>query len=197
MNLEFIKIDDRAVLPSKKYATDACFDINAIWFEKKDFTVIAHTGLRCNIPVGYELQVRSRSGMAANGVFVVNAPGCCDAGYTGELMVILGSITGQAPYMPTGSKYEIKCANMEFKSGDRIAQICLVPVLSVTPVFVDDVVKSDRGDKGIGSTGVSADRLPQSDPSSILKSLDEIDAILEEADAEDRIDSVKDSGVRS
>ena len=197
MNLEFIKIDEKAILPSKKYASDACFDINAVWFEKKDFTVIAHTGLKCNIPKGYELQIRSRSGMAAGGVFVVNAPGCCDAGYTGELMVIIGSITGQAPYMPTGSKYEIKCANMEFKSGDRIAQICLVPVLDVTPVFVDDVVKSDRGENGIGSTGFSASSLPPSDPNSILKSLDEIDAIIKEADAEDRIDATKDRGVRS
>lgn len=192
MNLEFIKIDEKAVLPSKKYETDACFDINAVWFEKKDFTVIAHTGLRCNIPVGYELQVRSRSGMAAGGVFVVNAPGCCDPGYTGELMVILGSLTGQAPYMPTGSKYNIKCANMDFAAGDRIAQICLTPIIPVTPVFVEEVVKSDRGDKGIGSTGFK-----QSDPDGIMERLDAIDAILKESENEDSRDVAKDSGVRS
>jgi dUTP pyrophosphatase len=179
MKLEFIKIDPNAELPRKAHADDACFDIAALWYEKKDFTVICHTGLRVNVPKGYELQVRSRSGMASNGVFVVNSPGCVDSGYTGEVMVILGSITGQSPYLPS-NKWSCKVANLELYSGSRVAQVCLVPVTPVEVVEGFDVVESGRGESGIGSTG-------------ILESLDEIDRLLDE----DSEYTTKDSGVSS
>lgn len=179
MKLEFIKIDPNAELPRKAHADDACFDVSALWYEKKDFTVVCHTGLRVNVPKGYELQVRSRSGMASNGVFVVNSPGCVDSGYMGELMVILGSITGQAPYLPS-NKWSCKVANLEFGWGSRVAQVCLVPVTPVEVVEGFDVVSSDRGESGIGSTG-------------IMESLDAIDALLNE----DSQYTAEDSGVSS
>jgi dUTP pyrophosphatase len=181
MKVDFIKIDPNAELPRKAHSGDACFDINALWFEKKDFTVICHTGLKCNVPAGYEMQVRSRSGMAASGVFVVNSPGCVDSGYNGEIMVILGSITGQAPYLPS-NKWSCKVANMDLQSGSRVAQICFVPVVPVQLVEAFEVVESDRGESGIGSTG-------------ILESLDAIDSILKEDDDEDTKPTAKDSGV--
>lgn len=97
------------------------------------------TGLFLEIPEGYEVQVRSRSGLAfKSGVYVLNAPGTIDADYRGEVGVILAN-AGE----------EIFTVNR----GDRVAQLILSPV---TRLYWDEVPQlntSDRGQGGFGSTG--------------------------------------------
>lgn len=98
------------------------------------------TGLRVEIPYGYEIQVRPRSGLAKNyGITVLNSPGTIDADYRGEIGVILIN-HGQYDF--------------EIKSGDRIAQLVVAPVERIQWQAVGSLDSSTkRGEKGFGSTG--------------------------------------------
>ena len=105
---------------------------------------LIHTGIKVNIPEGYEIQVRPRSGLAfKHGITVLNAPGTIDSDYTGEIGVIL---------------YNTSEFNFEVKKGDRIAQLVLSEVVKPNFVVVDcitDSTEEGRGSNGFGSTGVS------------------------------------------
>lgn len=104
--------------------------------------VLIPTGIKMNIPEGYEIQVRPRSGISAKtGLFVCNAPGTVDSNYVGELKIIL---------MNLGNKEEIIAHN------DRIAQLVLCKVTSVkiSKIEEDDLKKTDRSYLGFGSTGL-------------------------------------------
>lgn len=99
------------------------------------------TGLRIALPEGYEAQVRPRSGLAVkHGIGMVNAPGTIDSDYRGEIHAILINWGSDA---------------VEFRKGDRVAQIVIAPVVQATWVEVDSLDATDRGEGGFGSTGVS------------------------------------------
>lgn len=92
------------------------------------------------IPYGYEAQIRPRSGLAKNnGITVLNSPGTIDAGYRGEIKVIM-----------------INHSENEFiiKPGDKIAQLVIAPVLNITFVETDNLNTTQRGANGFGSTGI-------------------------------------------
>ncbi len=98
------------------------------------------TGLYVEIPVGYEGQVRARSGLALkHGVMLPNAPGTIDADYRGELQVILGNC-GREPYTIT--------------RGLRFAQLVISPVAHVAVVPAEELAGTQRGTGGFGHTGV-------------------------------------------
>lgn len=99
------------------------------------------TGFCFEIPKGYEVQVRSRSGLAIkHGVFVLNSPGTIDADYRGEVKVILAN-AGSAPFT--------------IKRGDRIAQLVVAPVANnIDFAESGSVSKTARGSGGFGHTGV-------------------------------------------
>lgn len=97
------------------------------------------TGLKIALPIGYELQIRPRSGLALrSGVTCLNAPGTVDADYRGELGVIL-----------------INLGNEDFvvHRGDRVAQMILTQYSSITWTLCDGLDATPRGEKGFGSTG--------------------------------------------
>jgi dUTP pyrophosphatase len=97
------------------------------------------TGLRMELPAGYEAQVRPRSGLAAShGVTLLNSPGTIDADYRGEVRVVLVNL-GQARFTIT--------------RGMRIAQIVVSPVVRAAFVAVDELSDSRRGESGFGSSG--------------------------------------------
>jgi dUTP pyrophosphatase len=102
------------------------------------------TGLYFEIPAGFELQVRSRSGLALkNGIMVLNSPGTVDSGYRGEVGVILYNTDKSTPFY--------------IHKGDRIAQgvIAAVQTMNKTKfVKTDSLSNSQRGSGGFGSTGV-------------------------------------------
>lgn len=98
------------------------------------------TGLYFEIPQGYEIQVRPRSGLAAkNGITVLNTPGTIDSDYRGELRVILINLGEQ---------------DFTINNGDRIAQIIVSPVTTADFTLTDSLSDTQRGEKGFGSTGV-------------------------------------------
>lgn len=97
------------------------------------------TGFAVEVPEGYEMQVRSRSGLAAKqGVHVLNAPGTIDSDYRGEIFVILHN---------TSKK------DFDVSRGERIAQIILKPVERFDVAEVDELSDTARGEGGLGSTG--------------------------------------------
>ena len=97
------------------------------------------TGLRLEIPVGYEGQVRPRSGLAAkHAIGVPNAPGTIDADYRGEVKVLLVNL-GRSPY--------------HVQRGDRIAQLVIAPVVRAAIEVVASLTTTARGDGGFGHTG--------------------------------------------
>lgn len=99
------------------------------------------TGLFVEIPRGNEIQVRPRSGLAANhGISVLNTPGTIDADYRGEIKVILVNLSKD---------------QFTINPGDRIAQIILASVGKLEWKQVDELEPSDRGEGGFGSTGKS------------------------------------------
>ncbi len=136
-----VKVRSKYKLP--KYATDGSsgMDVYAaedvcIW---KGNRALVKTGLFVEIPKGYEIQVRPRSGLALKeGITVLNTPGTIDADYRGEIGVILFN-TGHLDYL--------------VHAGDRIAQIVLAPVERIEWEQVDTLDETERGDGGYGSTG--------------------------------------------
>ncbi len=142
MTVAFRRIHPDAVIPAYAHESDAGMDVRSV-----DDVVIppgrralVHTGLVMQLPPCAEAQVRPRSGLALkHGVTVLNAPGTIDAGYRGEVGVILANFGD---------------SDFEVKKGDRIAQLVVAPVTQPAVVEVDEVSSSDRGDGGFGSTGV-------------------------------------------
>jgi dUTP pyrophosphatase len=109
-----------------------------IWIEPNDVAVIP-TGLFMAIPVGYEIQVRPRSGLAAKlGVTVLNTPGTLDASYRGEVCVILKA--GSSGFL--------------VENGDRIAQLVLCEVPICEWEETETLDETERGIGGFGHTGV-------------------------------------------
>ena len=97
------------------------------------------TGLAVDIPIGYEIQVRPKSGLALkHGITVLNSPGTVDAGYRGEIQVIVINL-GDAAYT--------------FAKGQKIAQLVLKPVIQASYVE-GELGTSNRGVGGFGSTGL-------------------------------------------
>lgn len=142
MTLSFKRVHKDAVLPAYAHPSDAGMDIRSV--EALTIPVgkraLVHTGLIVNLPLGYEAQVRPRSGLALKaGVTVLNTPGTIDAGYRGEIGVILINF-GESDF--------------EVKVGDRIAQIVIAPVTQPEIVEATEVDETDRGVGGFGSTGV-------------------------------------------
>ena len=97
------------------------------------------TGLRVQIPQGYEMQIRPRSGLATKqGITLPNTPGTIDSDYRGPLGVALINL-GAEPYT--------------IQHGDRIAQMIVAPVVQVRFAVVDRLGETERGEGGFGSTG--------------------------------------------
>ena len=147
-----IKIINNSNNPEPKYQKegDSGFDFMANLLEDEEITIeplkraVVPTGLHFQIPIGFELQVRPRSGLALkNGITVLNTPGTVDSGYRGEVKVVLFN-TGEDTF--------------KIKNGDRIAQGVIAPVqIKRTTKFitVNQLDDSDRGTGGFGSTGIS------------------------------------------
>lgn len=148
MPLEVLFLNNGATTPFRAYAESAAYDLSACLLNDvgRPFTAtiaphttkLIGTGLALRPPAGHLVLVCSRSGYAASGVFVANAPGVVDPDYTGEIKVILYNGSLEPFYV---------------KHRDRIAQALLVPFCPAEMVEVTAFPPSERGDRGFGSTG--------------------------------------------
>lgn len=144
LDVKIIRTDKDLPLPQYSFDSDAGLDIYSAEpgilkpSERKPFS----TGIKIAIPLGFEVQVRPRSGLAfKHGISIVNTPGTIDAGFRGEIKVILIN-HGQEPY--------------EVKKGDRIAQLVFKRVEKAMLKEVEDFdasLSSERGEGGYGHTG--------------------------------------------
>ena len=141
-----IRIVNKSNNDLPQYATNASagIDLRAnleldVVMKPMERTIIP-TGLFIEIPVGYEAQVRPRSGLAIKkGITVLNTPGTIDADYRGEIMIILINLSAET---------------FVVKHGERIAQMVIAAHEQAEWNLVEDLSKTDRGSGGFGSTGV-------------------------------------------
>ncbi len=142
MELRVAKLKDGAKLPARAHEGDAGLDLYAC--------EAAHlgpgerwsvgTGVAVEIPAGHAGLVLPRSGLARDhGIALVNSPGLIDAGYRGEVRVLLLNTDPAEVF--------------RVEPGDRIAQLVLAPVAIADPVEVEALTESARGDGGFGSSG--------------------------------------------
>jgi dUTP pyrophosphatase len=139
--IRFKKLDDKAIIPKYQTYGSAGFDLHSIISVNipSDCQFLIPTGLSCEIPLGTELQLRPRSGLALKHMLsVTNSPGTLDSDYRGPIGIIL---------INHGSE------TYHVSEGDRIAQAVLCPVFKVKIVEVEKLSETDRGGSGYGSTG--------------------------------------------
>lgn len=144
MKIKVIKLDETAQLPTYAREGDAGMDLKAIAPCRilPGDTALIPTGLAVELPPNAEAQVRPRSGLALkHAVTVLNTPGTIDAGYRGEIAVILIN-HGKQPF--------------QVEVGMRIAQMVVAPVVRADIELVTALSESSRGEGGFGSTGTYA-----------------------------------------
>lgn len=139
--IKFQKLHPQAQVPSYAHFGDAGADVYSvaeIQLAPMQRAAIP-TGLAVEIPLGYELQVRPKSGLAIKyGIAVLNSPGTIDAGYRGEIQILVINL-GSETYT--------------FAKGQKVAQLVLKPVIQAE--YLEEVLSnSDRGTGGFGSTGL-------------------------------------------
>ena len=142
MQLHVKCLTPTAILPVRATENASCFDVCADLdgVIPPGERMLVKTGLAVAVPPGFEVQVRSRSGLALKqGVAVLNAPGTVDADYRGEIGVILMN-HGREPFA--------------FKRGDRVAQIGVYRVEMCAAIEVEVLESTVRGAGGFGHTGV-------------------------------------------
>ena len=143
IELLFRRLHPDAVLPERAYEGDAGLDLVAC--ERVELApgerAVVGTGVAVAIPEGHAGFVQPRSGLAArHGISLVNTPGLVDAGYRGEVRVIVLNTDAREAFV--------------IEPGMRIAQLVVLPVASVEPVEVDELPATERGVRGFGSSAV-------------------------------------------
>lgn len=142
MNIKIINKSDHP-LPTYETGASAGMDIRANLSEPVTLAPLARTviktGLFIELPVGYEAQIRPRSGLAAKkGITVLNSPGTIDADYRGEIGVILVNLSNE---------------NFTVENGERVAQLVIARHEHISWTEVEELGVTQRGSNGFGSTG--------------------------------------------
>lgn len=139
------KLHPDVKLPTKATEGSACWDVYSledIWLSLSPKLV--STGLSIEVPLGYLLEVRPRSGLSLEGVYVANSPGTIDSDYRGEFKVIMWYC--RDTQFVGGYSYLIK-------KWDRVAQIRIEKVWPAQLKEVEELSETERGTGGFGSTG--------------------------------------------
>ncbi|MGF1590927.1 MAG: dUTP diphosphatase [Pleurocapsa sp.] len=142
MEIRILKLNQAAIIPRYAHAGDAGLDLFAI--EAKEIlpgeTQLINTGIAIALPIGIEAQIRPRSGLALKySVTVLNSPGTVDAGYRGEIGIIL---------INHGKKL------FQVVPGMKIAQMVVASIIQTNITVVDELDSTARNHQGFGSTGL-------------------------------------------
>ena len=143
LNIKYQYAENKTKFPLVCEEGNSGIDLRSQWVYtvRPHQTVLVDTGLKVEIPKGYEIQIRPRSGMALkNSIIVVNTPGTIDASYRGVIGVILHNLS-ENPFV--------------IYTGDRIAQLVVAKVETPYVTFIesDSLSETERGEGGFGSTG--------------------------------------------
>lgn len=172
MNVKVKRLNDAAVIPQYAKLGDSGFDLVATEdvIIAPGETALVPTGLAFEIPDGYELQIRPRSGVSLRTKLrVANTPGTVDSSYRGEVKVIIDNIAQldelsyywtfiDATIQPIDNgAQECPYGTYLIRAGDRIAQGVIIPAIRVNLEETDgELTESERGEGGFGHSGVSA-----------------------------------------
>lgn len=163
MEIKIKRLTPTALIPTKAHESDACFDLyldapDALYHElhhewngdieikaargikiRPHETVMLHTGIAMETPIGYYAAIYARSGLASkHGLRPANCVGIVDAAYRGEVMVAIHNDSDETRIV---------------HHNDRIAQMAILPVLDVNLIEADKLSKTERGSGGFGSSG--------------------------------------------
>lgn len=145
MEVKIKKLDPNAVIPTYAKDGDAGMDLVATKIiSNTTFDITYGTGIAMEIPKGYVGLVFPRSSIRKTDLSLTNSVGVIDSGYRGEI---------QATFKKVFGENDIRISQTDYKVGDRIAQIIIVPYPKIKFVEVDDLTTTERGDGGFGSTG--------------------------------------------
>lgn len=143
-NIKVVKTHSDVVLPEQAHEHDAGVDLrysgkNPIVLNPGE-TKLIPTGLKIQLPIGTEGQIRPRSGLSLKtGLRIPNSPGTIDSGYTDEVKIMVEN-TGESMFV--------------INNGDRIAQLVVTDVYKPIFIEVEELSDSERGEKGFGSSGI-------------------------------------------
>lgn len=141
LKVKIKKLHSDAVIPTKAHASDAGFDLTAVWcgWDNANKVFEYGFGLSFEIPEGFVGLIFPRSSIFRKDLFLTNCVGVIDSGYRGEVTAKFKSTTGRIP-----DSYNV---------GERVAQMIIMPIPQVTFVEVKELSDTDRGTGGYGSTG--------------------------------------------
>jgi len=140
MKVKVEKLSPNAQLPAKATEGSVCYDVSSVkrvLLSPMEKTVIP-TGLAFELPEEAGLEVRPRSGLASKGFIILNSPATLDNDYRGELLILCMNLSNR---------------NILINKGDRIAQIRLFETINIEWEELEELGKTERGNKGLGSTG--------------------------------------------
>lgn len=146
LTVEILKLSNSATLPSSAHFADVGLDLysDEDVFIKTGNTAIVKTGVALGLPLGFYGKIEDRSSMASVGLRT--GGGVVDAGYSGEIKVIIHNLNNTNDSTYQGQGYQIK-------KGQRIAQLVVQPVIPVRLTEVETLQSSERGTNGFGSSG--------------------------------------------
>ena len=137
MNIKIKKLHPNAIIPKYAKIGDAGLDLTAVDCEINGFYITYKTGLAIAIPEGFVGFLFPRSSVYKTGQYLTNSVGVIDSGYRGEIML----------------KFTRPALDSQYKVGDRVGQLIIIPYPQVKFEEVEDLGSTDRGLGGFGSTG--------------------------------------------
>lgn len=144
MQIKFKKLTPNSVTPTKANTTDAGFDLVATgWSVSDDYTYVEYkTGIAVEIPIGYVGYIFPRSSVSRVQQLLCNSVAVIDSGYRGEIMLRYRQTWRGAHFEP-----------QLYKVGEKIGQLIIMPIPEIEFLEVEELLESDRGSGGFGSTG--------------------------------------------
>ena len=137
MNIKIKKLHPNAIIPEYAKIGDAGLDLTAVDFEVTGLHITYKTGIAIAIPEGFVGLLFPRSSVYKTGQYLTNSVGVIDSGYRGEIML----------------KFTRPAIDSQYKVGDRVGQLIIMPYPQVKFEEVEDLGTTDRGKGGFGSTG--------------------------------------------
>lgn len=146
--INVFKLDQNAIIPTRSHATDAGIDLYAMeeTFIPVGTTKVIKTGIAIEIPAGYVGKIEGRSSMNSKGI--ITSGGVVDAGYNGDISVILNNFSATPEREPV-----LYLQGYRVKKGDKIAQLLVYKVETPEVIETKSIWHSARGNKGFGSSG--------------------------------------------
>lgn len=165
LSINIRKLHDDARIPTYATAGAAGFDLVAVEdvIIEPGETALVRTGLAFEIPPGFEMQIRPRSGISLRTKLrIANAPGTIDSDFRGEVGVIVDNISKPHPrfflrHPPHWNISASREGTYIVRKGDRIAQAVIAPVIRTNFEVADELTETERGDGGFGHSGVRSE----------------------------------------